>query len=371
MKTTKALFGILGITLGLLASVAFTCSAHGEIFVLSFSSSGTNLVIGDYTTSGVTVNASLIQSSITQNNCSGGLAYDGNGHLFASNPGGIGEYTTSGATVNASLISSLDYVSSVVVDGAHLFVMYYAGFLTGGTTIGEYTTSGTPVNASLISEVPENSVGLKGDGNGHLFVLTGPKLAEYTTSGATLYASLITFSSYCTAFAVDTNGYIYVANGNTNTISKYTTAGVLVNASLVSGLPTGFSVWDMTLDGNGNLLLLMHSFFPPETHVAEYTTSGQLVNSSLISGLQGCPTSIISINSIPAAQPSVNLIKAVVPTFADLLIGTNYQLQVSSSVNTWTNQGLAFRATNSSMVYPQYWGVDNWGKLFFRLQVAP
>ena len=31
----------------------------------------------------------------------------------------------------------------------------------------------------------------------------------------------------------------------------------------------------------------------------------------------------------------------------------------------------AFTATNTSMIYPQYWDVDNWGQLFFRLQVAP
>src|SRR6266446_4031118 len=200
MKKAKTLFGILAMAFGLLASEAFTCSAFGQIFVLSFSSSGTNSVIGEYATSGGTVNASLIQSSIIQSDCSGGLAYDGKGHLFASNPNGLGEYTTAGATVNASLVSSLNYVSSVVVDGGHVFVLYQADltFLTG-PTIGEYTTSGTPINASLISGVALNSVGLKGDGNGHLFVLTGPQIAEYTTSGTLINASLITFPTDCTA----------------------------------------------------------------------------------------------------------------------------------------------------------------------------
>jgi hypothetical protein len=67
----------------------------------------------------------------------------------------------------------------------------------------------------------------------------------------------------------------------------------------------------------------------------------------------------------------VNLIKAVKPSFSFLSLGTNYQLQVSSDLNTWTNQGSPFTATNSSMIYPQYWDVDNWSQLFFRLQVAP
>jgi len=69
--------------------------------------------------------------------------------------------------------------------------------------------------------------------------------------------------------------------------------------------------------------------------------------------------------------PYLSLVKAVKPAFSNLALGTNYQLQVSADLNTWTNQGATFTATNTSMVYPQYWDVDNWNKLFFRLQVAP
>jgi len=71
------------------------------------------------------------------------------------------------------------------------------------------------------------------------------------------------------------------------------------------------------------------------------------------------------------AGPRVNLIKAVKPSFTGLSIGTDYLLQVSGDLNSWTNQGSAFLATNTSMVYPQYWDVDNWGQLFFRLRVVP
>jgi hypothetical protein len=72
---------------------------------------------------------------------------------------------------------------------------------------------------------------------------------------------------------------------------------------------------------------------------------------------------------IPIIQ--IGLIKALKPSFSGLLIGTNYQLQVSAGLNTWTNQGAPFTASGPTMVYPQYWDVDNWGQLFFRLQVAP
>jgi hypothetical protein len=69
--------------------------------------------------------------------------------------------------------------------------------------------------------------------------------------------------------------------------------------------------------------------------------------------------------------PMISLVKAVKPSFNALAPGTNYQLQVSADLNTWTNQGSPFTATNTSMVYPQYWDVDNWSQLFFRLQLSP
>ena len=65
--------------------------------------------------------------------------------------------------------------------------------------------------------------------------------------------------------------------------------------------------------------------------------------------------------------PGVDLVKAVKPCFSYLRAGTNYQLQVSSDMTNWINQGAPFTATNRSMVYPQYFDVPYWGNLFFRL----
>jgi len=69
--------------------------------------------------------------------------------------------------------------------------------------------------------------------------------------------------------------------------------------------------------------------------------------------------------------PRVDLIKAVKPSFSNLTLTTNYQLQVSGDLNSWTNQGAVFPATNTSMIYPQYFDVPNWNQLFFRLQAVP
>ena len=69
--------------------------------------------------------------------------------------------------------------------------------------------------------------------------------------------------------------------------------------------------------------------------------------------------------------PKLALIKAVKPAFSNLFVGTNYQLQVSSDLASWTNHGSPFVATNAATIYPQYFDVDNWGALFFRLQFPP
>ena len=70
--------------------------------------------------------------------------------------GTLGGYTTSGATVNASLISGLGYpgapgLDGVAVSGNDLFLANYAGGGSGAGFVGEYATSGATVNASLIT----------------------------------------------------------------------------------------------------------------------------------------------------------------------------------------------------------------------------
>ena len=70
------------------------------------------------------------------------------GNVYVTNwtTGTIGEYTTSGGTVNATLISGLSNPDGVAVSGSDLFVVN-----PGNGTIGEYTTSGATVNPSLVS----------------------------------------------------------------------------------------------------------------------------------------------------------------------------------------------------------------------------
>jgi len=68
----------------------------------------------------------------------------------------------------------------------------------------------------------------------------------------------------------------------------------------------------------------------------------------------------------PFAPAVLNLRKAVYVNSFNLLVGTNYQLQVSTDMSNWTNHGAPFTATNSYWHSASYWDVDNWDKLFFR-----
>src|SRR5262245_44869444 len=65
--------------------------------------------------------------------------------------GTVGEYTTSGTTINASLISGLNSPVGLATVGGSLFVSSFNNGNTGAGTIGVYTTSGTTVNGSLVS----------------------------------------------------------------------------------------------------------------------------------------------------------------------------------------------------------------------------
>ena len=114
-------------------------------------------------------------------------------------------------------------------------------------------------------------------------------------------------------------------------------------------------------DADANTIALYHFDEGQGTTVADSSGNG---NNGTIQGTGAWTSQVPDF-------PYLNLLKAVKPSFSNLLMGTNYQMQVSSDLVNWTNQGSAFTATNTSMVYPQYWDVENWGQLFFRVQTAP
>jgi hypothetical protein len=64
---------------------------------------------------------------------------------------------------------------------------------------------------------------------------------------------------------------------------------------------------------------------------------------------------------------NLSLVKAVFLQGSGLLVGSNYQVQVSSDLINWTNQGSVFTATNNYWLSTNYWFVADWNQLFFRI----
>ena len=125
------------------------------------------------------------------------------------------------------------------------------------------------------------------------------------------------------------------------------------NWSWVTGEPWSFSLW-----------------WPGEPNQNQGINEDALMVGWGGAGWNDAPSSA-EFSYVLELEPRVDLIKAVKPAFSNLRVGANYQLQLSSDLNVWANQSAPFTATNKSMTYPQYFDVDNWGTLFFRLQVAP
>jgi hypothetical protein len=99
-------------------------------------------------------------------------------------------------------------------------------------------------------------------------------------------------------------------------------------------------------------------------------TNGQVISFTITDAGTGY-TSIPAVFIGSPLGVQLGIVEAVIPTFQGLTYGSNYQLQSSSDLATWTNQGVAFTATNSSMVYTQYFNVMSWNQLYFRLNAAP
>jgi PEP-CTERM motif len=253
---------------------AMPTRADGQVFVATWVQDK----IGEYTTSGLTINASLVSAPAV--NTPFAMAASG-GDLFAVEyPNTIGEYTTTGQTVNSALITGVT-PDDIAVSGSDIFVANSTG------TIGEYTTSGVPVNPSLITLPPDGLYHIAVS-DGDIFVAVINEItsvgmvSEYTTAGATVNTSLIT-GIIPGAIAVS-GGNIFLALGYADAIGEYTTSGTPVNASLITEsnyVPAiavlGDKLFALTIN-NSNI-----------GTVSEFTTAGATVNPSLVSGFVDLP----------------------------------------------------------------------------------
>ena len=155
--------------------------------------------------------------------------------LFVLNPstGTVAEYTTSGATVNATLVTGVGAARALAVSGNDLFV---SNIVSG--TIGEYdATTGAVINAAFVTGLTQPIYLAASDGE--LFALGDPydvlTIGAYdATTGATINASLVTGLG-----TVAQDQPLTVAGGdifviNNGGVSEYSAVdGTTINATLV------------------------------------------------------------------------------------------------------------------------------------------
>src|SRR5438132_1351606 len=132
------------VALALLAGAALM-PATARAQVLLETNAGGNTV-GAFTTSGGEINRFFISTGL---NVPTGIALSGTDLFIASfgntqNNGKIGWFTTSGMTVNSSLVTGLFGPFGLAIAGGNLFVVN-----NNNGTVGEYTLAGTPVNPAL------------------------------------------------------------------------------------------------------------------------------------------------------------------------------------------------------------------------------
>jgi hypothetical protein len=112
-------------------------------------------------------------------------------------------------------------------------------------------------------------------------------VSEYTTSGVPLNPTFITGLSFPEGIAIS-GDKLFVANAGR--ISQYTTSGALVERALVSGLngPGAIAV-------SGKFLYVVSTSRNSESSIiGKYTISGETVNASLISDLGPVPDIVVS-----------------------------------------------------------------------------
>jgi hypothetical protein len=289
MKDAKLCFGIILMAIGMVA--------RGQLYVVNSAGGyfGGPSYLGEYTTSGDTVNATLIQGL----GLSWGMTWDGGDNLYVAQTSGVGQYTTSGATVNSSLISVAGEAEAVALDGkGHVFV--YDALLH---TIGEYTTSGATVNASFITGLPGNGFASMVCDGRYLFVCNSSGYdseieAYFASTGGLISTSFINLGPNpgATALALDGKGDLFVGYappGHDYTIGEFKTTGATVNASLIStGLndPFGLAI-------SGDYLFVANE---RAGTIGEFTTSGVPINTALVTGLNN-PMGLVVVPEPSAA----------------------------------------------------------------------
>ena len=227
--------------------------------------------------------------------------------------------------------------------------------LASTSALAEYSLSGQLIanpllTGPLLMGGPFGIAELGGD----VFISNGSTVSEYTTAGVLVNPALITGLSQ--AFFLTTHeGNLYLADQGTGIIGEYTTAGVPINADLMTvPVPTG-----ITFAGNDIYVSLWGT-----GAIGEYTDTGAPVNPSLIT-LHAYPLGITafegnlyvaSFGSTAVAEYNLSgqpvntsfITDAEIPLFIDpdtiAFANGNLYLYTSKGVSEYTASGTLINA---------------------------
>ena len=269
---------------------------------------------------------------------------------------------TNGQVVGSSMI---DYI---MYSPEHAF-LYSAGTMTDLGTLGGTNSGSGACSINNSGQVVGSSHTTNGP---HAFLYSGAKMTDLNklipaNPGWTLTrATAINDSGQIVGWGFNPSGQSHAFLLTPIPVPHRATASAVVSNGVVVKITVTDSGSGYT---NPPTVLIQGGGGTGATATA--VVSNGFVTSIIITGGGIGYTGTPSIYIYSPFGLQVGLIRAVTTSFSDLLVGTNYQLQISGDLNTWTNQNSPFTATNPAMIYPQYWDVDSWNKLFFRLQVAP
>jgi hypothetical protein len=125
---------------------------------------------------------------------------------------------------------------------------------------------------------------------------------------------------------------------------------------------------NLTAPGSGYTIAPSVSFNDVSGHGA--TAYAQISNGSVtnivITDAGSEYSSNTTINIPAAASLSLNV---VIPSAKNLMLGQNYQLQITDDLNNWTSYGSVFTATNTTWTSTDFWVVATTNRMFFRLKM--
>lgn len=309
MKAAKTIFGILSITAAMAVQVqAQTFLTNGLVAYYPFNGNA-NDASGNGLNATVQGDYQYLSDGTLQLIGDGSLFYSGGGYVALPSYGNL----NSGFTVSLWVKGETDHGNSVMAE-------YYLWLDNDANPssviyIGQYDLSVESANGTANEDFPYS-------------------VSNWAQFGASWQQLLLAYSpTNCTAYL---NG---IKIGSTN---------ITVNAWPMVNAAIGHHWWNQPGDANSSSRMTFD--------VKDFRIYNRALSASEVQQLYAIEYG-----------PIVSLIKSVRPSFSNLTLTTNYQLQVSTDLVNWTNSGSSFTATNSSMVYPQYFDVPNWNQLFFRL----